>query len=264
MIIDCHVHLRRGDPRAERLLATADRLGIDKLVVFGTGWSTGGPGNEDCLDAARAHPDRLIPFAHFRLGRDPADEVTRFHGMGFKGLKLLRPTLPLNADAYMPVYERAERYGMVCLFHLGIIAVHRDDRLFDVDTSRMRPVFLDRVLRRFPELKVIGAHFGNPWYDEAAMLARWHRNLYFDLSGSSLRKREPEFFARLLWWGGEKLYKAPLGRDPWEKMVFGTDVADEWMEETMNDYARLFDGVGLPEDLRRKVMGETAAAILNV
>ncbi len=264
MIVDCHVHLRKGDPRADKLLVAADRLGIDKLVVFGTSWNTGGPGNEDCLTAAHAHPDRLIPFAHFRLGRDLADDVTRFHAAGFKGLKFLRPTLPLNADEYMPVYERAEGHGLVCLFHLGIVAVHKDDRLFDVDTSRMRPVYLDRILRHCPDLKVIGAHFGNPWYNEAGMLARWHKNLCFDLSGSSLRKRKPAFFAEILWWRGEELYKDPLGRDPWEKIVFGTDVADQWMEETMNDYKRLFDGVDLPEELRKKVMGETAATILDL
>jgi len=263
-IIDCHVHLAKDDPRGDRLIAEADRLGIDRLVVFATGRGGDGPENADCLAAAAAHPDRIVPFAYFRLGVEGPAHVDEFAEAGFRGMKLLRPTVDYHDASCMRVYERACERRLVLLFHLGVVAVRPDDYLYNVDTGRMRPVFLDPVLRRLPELVVIGAHLGNPWYEEAAMLCRWHRNLYFDLSGSTLKRQPPGFFRSLLWWSGQELYKDALGRDPWEKMLFGTDVAIDKMADAMSDYRRLFEGLDLDVRLRKAVMGGTAARILGL
>lgn len=52
----------------------------------------------------------------------------------------------------------------------------------------MRPIYLDTIARAFPDLKIIGAHLGNPWYQEAAEVARWNPNVFFDLTGSTLKK----------------------------------------------------------------------------
>jgi len=263
MVIDSHVHLSEDDPRGDRLVEEADRLGIDKLVIFGTGgWFYEGADNEDCLAAAEKHPERLIPFAHLPLGHVPPREVDACIRRGFRGFKVLVPTKNLNDEEYFPYYERIEYYGVPVLFHLGIVAVRESHRIHDVDTSRMRPVYLDRILRRFPDLIVWGAHLGNPWYEEAAMLARWHKNLYFDLSGSSLKKHTPDFFGKLLWWKGNLQYGK--GRNPWHKILFGTDVSIDLMEDVMNDYRNLLDALELDEEERRAVMGENAARCLGL
>ncbi len=264
MVIDCHVHLSADDIRADGLVARADELGIDKLVVFATGHHRGGPCNDDCLAASEAHPDRIIPFAHFRLGEMNPSQVTQLARAGFRGMKIINPTSDYHDRDYWPVYEAAEAEALVLLFHLGIVAVQPDLHMLDIDTSRMRPVFLDPIMRRFKELVVIGAHMGNPWYDEAGMLCRWHQNLYFDLSGSSLKKKAPQFFRDLLWWSGQEQYKDPRGRDPWEKIVFGTDVALDMMDDVMADYDRLFDGAGISDQLKSAVMGDTAAKIFGI
>ena len=41
----------------------------------------------------------------------------------------------------------------------------------------------------FPELKIIGAHLGYGLYDSAAAVARWRRNVYFDISGGTVVRR---------------------------------------------------------------------------
>jgi len=264
MVIDCHVHLNKDDVNADKLVAEADRLAVDRLVVFATGYHRGGPYNRDMLGAAERHPERIIPFAHFRLGADTADRVSEFARQGFRGMKLINPASDYNDRGYWPVYERAQEEGLVLLFHLGVVAVHTGNPLLDVDTGRMRPVHLDPILRRFPDLVIFGAHMGNPWYDEAGMLCRWHKNLYFDLSGSSLKKKKPEFFRELLWWSGQDQYKDPLGRDPWEKILFGTDVAIKMMGNVKGDYERHFEALDLAPELRAAVMGNTAAGIFGL
>jgi len=263
MIIDTHIHLSADDPCGDRLVKEADRLGIDRMVVFGTGgYFYKGPGNDECLKAAERHPSRIIPFAHLPLGYVEPLEIDRCISRGFKGFKVLAPDKNLNDRSYWPYYQRIQHYRVPLLFHLGILAVRREHYIHDVDTSRMRPVFLDAVLRAFPDIVIIGAHFGNPWYEEAAMLARWHNNLYFDLSGSSLKAKPPEFFGQILWWKHNRQYGH--GNNPWHKMLFATDVSIDMMEDVMNDYRRLMDALGLDDDERRAVMGGNAERILGL
>jgi len=128
----------------------------------------------------------------------------------------------------------------------------------------MRPIFLDTIARAFPDLKIIGAHLGNPWYNEAAETMRLNPNVFFDLSGSTLKKIKPEFLAEILWWGGEQTYKGLDGKEPFEKIVFGGDVPYNRLKDAMNNYQNLMNKLKLSHKLQKKVMGETAAEILNL
>jgi len=264
LIVDTHVHLSSEDLSGDRLVAEADRLGIDKLVIFNARLE-GKPGYQDILAAAAKHPDRLVPFAFLDLGTHGPGDIERFHGQGFRGLKIIRPKSKYNDRAYWPLYEAAEALKMITVFHLGVVGVQIDyDRAHDTDSERMRPIHLDSICRRFPDLVVWGAHFGNPWYEEAAMLCRWHLNLYFDLSGSSLKAKPPQFFKQLLWWHGNKQYGDRRGRGPWQKMLFGTDVSIDMMKDVLGDYRRLMDTLELPEEARAAMMGGTAAGLLGL
>jgi predicted TIM-barrel fold metal-dependent hydrolase len=263
LIIDTHVHLGANDLRGDRLVAEADHLGIDRLVVFNDELNDS-PDYDDVLAAAAAHPDRLIPFAYLELGTHSPADVESFHAQGFRGFKIIRPKADYNDRSFFPLFEAAEGLGKVLLFHLGVVAVCARDRENDADSARMRPIFLDSICRQFPKLVIWGAHLGNPWYEEAAMLCRWHVNLYFDLTGSSLKAKPPEFFRQLLWWHGNKQYGDRHGRGPWDKILFGTDVRIDLMGDVMNDYRRLMDAVGLAEETRSAIMGGTAAALLGL
>jgi len=263
LIIDAHVHLGVKDLRGDRLVAEADKLGIDKLVVFNHDLD-GAPTHDDVLGAAGKHPDRLIPFGYLDLGTHAPKDIERMVGEGFRGFKIIRPRSDYNDRAYFPLYETAEGLGKILLFHLGVVAVSEDDRERDTDSARMRPIFLDSICRHCPDLVVWGAHLGNPWYEEAAMLCRWHLNLYFDVTGSSLKAKPPEFFARLLWWHGNQQYGDRRGRGPWDKILFGTDVSIDMMGDVMNDYRRLMEGLELDEKTRAAIMGGTAAKLLGL
>ena len=259
MVIDCHVHYDGAPGELDSLLATCDKLGTDKCVIFG------GPSNDAVLAAAQAHPDRLIPFARFALGADPTLRVNQFHDAGFRGIKFIFPRKNYNDPDYWPVYARMAERGMVALFHLGIVARRRDLLPDDNDSNRARPIYLDHIARLNPQLNIIGAHLGNPWYEEATMSARWNCNLWFDLSGSTLKKKTPEFLRSLLWWDKPgHPYQPHGGKHPFEKIVYGTDVAHDWMADVHNDYQLLLDGMGVSPEHRSKIMGGNALEALRI
>jgi predicted TIM-barrel fold metal-dependent hydrolase len=168
-------------------------------------------------------------------------------------------------DVCMPVYERAALRDMPILFHLGIVAASRkSDPLRDITIDRMRPAHLDRIARKFPTLSLIGAHLGTPWYDEAGEMARMHPNVYFDLTGSTMKKKSPAFLDELFWWHKNEQYGMMGDKHPYEKIVFGTDVGLDLMEDVMNDYRAFMDHVDMSEEHRAMIWGGTAAAIFGL
>ena len=52
---------------------------------------------------------------------------------------------------------------------------------------------IDLIPRQFPKITVIGAHLGNPDYAWAGEIARWNANVVFDVSGSSLIKKQDDY-----------------------------------------------------------------------
>ena len=220
--------------------------------------------------AAKKHPDVIIPFYWIDLDdSDVIEQIDRAHAAGFKGLKIHSPLKNYDDPSYYPAFARAERYRLVALLHTGISS--RDNNKIPRlkgSMARMRPMYLDTLARAFPELTLIGAHFGNPWYDEAAEAARWNPNLYFDLTGSSLIKKKDELavFKKYLWWGQTSGQEhMPVGTPhAFEKLVFGTDEDPLELEKLIAQYNRLLDACAVPEPVRRKVFAETMIRILGL
>jgi len=92
---------------------------------------------------------------------------------------------------------------------------------------------------QFPDLKIILAHMGLPWYTDAMVVVRKHRNMYSDITGVSLRP----------WWGYQALvtfYESDL----MHKLLFGSDFPIMTVEETMHalrNINRVVQGTGMPQ-----------------
>ena len=262
MQIDAHVHSDGSEKHIRALLKACDKVGTDKVVIFSCPGNYGA-NNEGVMKAHKRHPDRIIPFARLVPDMHTPADVKRFHEQGFVGFKCIRTNRNYDDPAYFPLYQAAAECRMVILFHLGIVA--RSAFAHDVNSNRMRPIYLDTICRAFPNLHVHGAHLGNPWYEEASMSARWNANLWFDLSGSTLKKKTPAFLRSLLWWDRPgHPYQGHMGKHPFEKIVFGTDVAHEWMADVHQDYQLLLDAMDVPPEYRAKIMGGNAMEILGI
>ncbi len=264
MIIDSHHHMSREKDYADRLAEECGKLGVSSVWIMACpDYYQDCAGNAAVEEALKKYPDLLVGFAYFDLGNEEPGKIDEYLDRGFRGLKMINPPLDYDDRKFYPVYERAEERGVPLLFHLGIVA--RDDRNKDrdINCNRMRPIYLDTIARKFTGLTIIGAHLGNPWYEEATMSARWNPNLYFDLSGSTLKKKTPEFLGGLLWWTPTTRYKDPQGRHAWEKIVFGSDVSIDRMKIVLDDYRKVMDALELSPELQSAVLGGTASRLIR-
>jgi hypothetical protein len=217
------------------------------------------------------HPNRLLGLGELQLDDPVAVElVDRFHAAGFRGLgELTGPLKNYDDRSYWPIYARAEKYGMILLFHTGIVNRTHPEIPTDISVDRMRPTTLDGIARRFPKLTIIGAHLGNPDYAWAAEVTRWNPNLYFDLSGSSLIKKQddPTFWKSIFWWSGVVSPHTPAGGpNAFERLVFGSDVFEGELEEfdrEIERYHKMLDACGVPKAAQENIFVGTMWKILS-
>jgi uncharacterized protein len=264
-LIDVHVH-HNGDPAfLDKLVAKLEPVnGLALLLTF--------PKDLDSVKEFIAkHPDRIMGMGQINLDDPLALElIDRFHAAGFRGLgELTGPLKNYDDRSYWPIYERAEKYGMIILFHTGIVNRTQPEIPSDISVDRMRPTTLDGIARRFPKLTLIGAHLGNPDYAWAAEVTRWNPNLYFDLSGSSLIKKQddPTFWKSIFWWSGIVSPHTPANApNAFERLVFGSDVFNGELEEfdrALERYHKMLDACGVPKASQDMIFAGTMWKILS-
>jgi uncharacterized protein len=259
-IIDSHQHYRDEPGYIDALVQTYRPRNAMACVL------TPMRGLDVVRRAAEAHPDVVIPYGYVNVD-DPeaAAQIDRFAAAGFKGIKMHRPKYNWDDFGYFPIYQKLQDLELVALFHTGIVAGGSDDPE-PSSMARMRPAFLHTIARSFPRLRIQGAHLGNPWYDEAAEAARWEKNLYFDLTGSSLIKKERNLgvFKEYLWWEGPTAHSSPDAVYAFEKLVFGTDEPPANLDGVVARFEAMLDANGVPEESRRRIYGETMARVLGI
>jgi predicted TIM-barrel fold metal-dependent hydrolase len=259
-IIDAHHHYSESPDYIARLVKVyAGRNAMACLLTPMSGF-------EVVKKAAADHPNVIIPYGVIDVDDPQAPaELQKFAAAGFRGIKMHTPKHNWDDFGYFPIYEKLQSLKLVALFHTGIVSGSSDEPE-PSSMARMRPAYLHTIARSFPKLVIQGAHLGNPWYEEAAEVARWEKNLYFDLTGSSLIKKQKNLavFKEYLWWEGPTAHSSPDAVYAFEKLVFGTDEEPENLEACLARYEAMLDACGVPEASRRKIYGETMAKLLGI
>jgi predicted TIM-barrel fold metal-dependent hydrolase len=266
-VIDAHQHYQDKPDYFDRLVKTyRPRNAMACVLTLMKDWPAVKKGSA-------AHPDVVIPYGQV-LVDDPKAmaEIEAFAAGGARGIKMHTPRLNWDDESYFPLYKKMQDLGLVALFHTGIVCTIVNGNCGSSDEpqvssmARMRPSFLHTIARSFPRLTVQGAHLGNPWYDEAAEAARWQKNLYFDLTGSSLIKKQKNLavFKDFLWWEGPTAHSPPDAVYAFEKLVFGTDEPPETLDNMLGRYEAMLEANAVPEASRRKIYGETMARLLGI
>jgi predicted TIM-barrel fold metal-dependent hydrolase len=255
-MIDCHTHVgerrhfsaafiddmvRAWGPQADPARSLEEHweavAPVDKAIVLAFAAPRIGfdVPNEYVADYVAQHPEKLVGFASVDAN-DPVAvaQLRRGVEMGLRGLKLA-PTYqgfdPLSTAA-LEVCEAAEDLGLPILWHQGTTFVR---------TAELRwalPLQIDQVAIRFPRLKIVIAHMGHPWIDDALVVVRKHPNVYADVSALHPRP-----------W---QLYNALLSAVEYgvaDKLLFGTDwpfVALEPSIAGLRAVNRFTEGTALP------------------
>ena len=264
-IVDVHLHFDEKIPTfLDDFLRVSDKLNLTACML------TAFPHRKVVAEAVRKHQSQIIPFGYVELDApDVAQQVREFHDLGYRGLGELEfPRKPFTDRSYDPVYELANEYSWIVLFHTGIVLRQVFDKPEDITSARMRPVHLEEIARRFPRLTVLGAHCGNPEYEWAAEVSRWNPNVFFDLSGSTLTKmrRRLNHFQDVFWWSGVGQDTATPNNDPsaFIKLVFGSDTELGHIETVVAQYRALFDACDVPASTRKMILGGTMSKLLGL
>ena len=224
-------------------------------------------------NAAATYPDVFILYGRVDLDNvNAVREIETFKKNGFAGMKFHSPQKDYDDPSYFQVYRLCEEYRLHMLFHTGISNHTILDQPQWGSSSRMRPMFLDTICRQFPRATIQGAHFGNPWYEEAAEAARWNPTLYFDITGSSLIKfiktGRLERMKEILWWASDEGISNPHtlkgGPGAWEHIVFGTDEEPSGLAANIDRFQKMLDANQVPREVRDKMWGLTMARILGI
>lgn len=256
-IIDSHTHYGATDKWEKSFLEIYGKHNAMACILVGMKSLDRG------IAFAKAHPDRVIPYAAIEIDSPTVvQDIRRAHTMGFKGLGELFALGDWNYDdpKYNPIWDLAQELKMPVAPHTGI---HASGML-----AHMRPSYLATIASRHPNLVMHAAHFGNPWYDEAGESTRRNNNLYFDMSGSSLIKKEdaPSCWNEYLWWT-PFLGKAHMPDDAvpaFEKILFATDEPPEALEENIRRFNKMLDACGVDAATRAKCYGLTIARIHGI
>jgi predicted TIM-barrel fold metal-dependent hydrolase len=232
--------------------------GVDYAVALAevNPLTTGTCSNEytaDLVRQANALPDppsgpkgEIIPFASPNpyIDTDLAESLERLvMEQGFRGIKLY-PVYQhhyTNDPRMYPLYAKAQELELPVLIHTGS-SMFRGARIKYGD-----PLHLDDVATDFPELTILMAHSGRPfWYDQAFWMARRHENVFMEVSGLP---------------GKKLLHYFPRLEDISSKVVYGSDWPGN--PDLQRNILAIQD-LPISKDAKRAILYDNAAKILKL
>ncbi len=230
------------DGRQSTLLRAAQEAGVDHCLIQSVATSPHQVGsiNEFIARTVEAGGGRFTGLGTLHPdSADQAADVRHLIRLGLRGVKL-HPDIQqfaLDDPRCMPIYELLQDCGLPLLLHTG-------DKRYDYSNpNRLLP-----VLRRFPGLKVIGAHLGG-WslWEEVNDTLAGIENLWYDCS-STFAWLDPQIARRLI---------LRLGTD---RVLFGTDYP-MW---TPKKELETFLSLDFTDAQRRQILSENAIRLFRL
>ena len=278
MIVDCHTHVglagrHVGGAIHEDLMRTWGRplwhvpleehwaamRAVDRAIVLAFDAPRIGVvvPNEYVAEYVSQHPEKLIGFASVDPHRDRAPALLEdaIRRLGLRGLKIApiyQHFDPWSVEAYA-LYEAADALRIPVLWHQGTTFVR------DAPLIHARPVLLDEVARRFPNLRMWIAHLGHPWCDELISVIRKHPNLYADMS--ALTPRPLQFYFAMA---------SAVEYGVAHKIFFGTDYPFTTVESSLNGLRgvnQVAEGTGfprIPEEVIEGIIQRNTLELLGI
>ncbi|MBT4126707.1 MAG: amidohydrolase [Chloroflexi bacterium] len=239
--------------QVDDLITSMDEAGVDVSVCAGFGWTSpevAREANNYNIAAAKAHPDRLVPFCSVNplWGEDAVAEVKRCHAEGAKGIGELHPDTQgfLDADlaALAPVFDTAKELDMPILMHASEPVGHGYP-----GKGTVTPELLLALVTAFPSNKFIFSHFGGglPFYALMPEVKSALKNVYFDSAAFPFLYR-PEVF---------QVAATAAGA---EKILFASDYPLVTQKRALKEFGES----GLDESASKLVQGVNAAELLRI
>lgn len=238
-------------PKADADTIHAEMASVEKAIVFSLryGDSVGIEGNDEVTAAAVAkYPDKLVGFAYVDPRRADCMELLRhaIEDLGLKGVKFgpIYNGVALSDPRLEPVYEYCQRNNIPLTMHMGTTFA----RNAPVDMGRA--IHVEPIAMKYPDLTMILAHMGHPWYEDCIAVVRKQPNVFCEVS--ALFYRPWQYYNILI---SAQEYKIV------DKIYFGTDFPFARVEESVDGLLNINNqlaGTALP-----RVSEETMTRILR-
>jgi len=259
MIIDCHTHIefysnKRFDAR--KLLDSMKRSKIEKSLVYaGEMFNCS---NEKLMEEIAPFRNNLFPIGSlspFSKNKPSLMRVEKWlasreiYGLKFyTGYEHFYP----SDDILKPYLRLLEKYNQPAIFHSG----DTWDQAKSAKLKYAHPFNLDDLATDMPDLKIVIAHFGNPWAMDAAEVSYKNKNVYIDCSGlvyDSVKPDDEALLRRLF--SDYILFGGSIG-----KLLFGTD----WSLCDQKKYIRYIGQLPLSKSDKKKVFYENSLKLFNL
>lgn len=284
------MHLTQTDA-VTPLLAHMAKHHIDRTVILaspdltsgrgGSGLSGYRAGNEVVLDAATAHPGKLIPFITLDLGHDDLAYLAELRRRGACGVKLyqghnLFHERPLDDPSHQAMWQALADQALPVLLHANTVRYRSE---------------LEAVLRAFPNLRMVCAHLCGSRTDltRVESLMQAFPGLLVDTSHGSagpaaegfanLERERTQLLRLFSRWPERFLFGTDLvtnARDPMSAEMWDMQVESNmgllkednfrFFRQNADQSARTigtYQGLHLPPELLAPVLGQNAARWLG-
>jgi uncharacterized protein len=265
MRIDSHTHIFNDTAYAD-YRKKADE--VDRMITIQFSATEAPPkySLDDLLRFAATKNDLHVVVA-FNCLHDHAMQLAEieeaFRRSAIVGAKIYpgyQPLYPYDA-AIDSLAELCIRFKKPLICHSGDLSTH----IRGAQLEYARPIHIDRLALKFPDLKIVMAHMGFPYLLEAAMVINKNANVYADLSGTIDRPSSDEEGKRLVDYYVADLKRAfayfPAIK---AKVMFGTDYGGEHTAlNQVEPYFDVIERVFEPAD-RTSVFGGLAEKLFFV
>ena len=226
----------------DTLLSQCESSGVEKCLVTSVATT---PHHAQSINSfianeVKLHPDRFIGFGSLHPDSENlTEDIEHLIEAGLRGVKLHPDIQNFKVDdpKVLKIFELCEKNNLPVLIHTG-------DYRFD----NSNPDRVVTVLEKFPDLTIIGAHFGG-WsvWDEAVEKLSKYENFYVDTC-SSFYTLEKETAKRLI-----EAYGT-------HRVIFGTDFP-MWKQESELEY--LFS-LGLSKEELEDILYNNIIKVLHI
>lgn len=257
MIVDSHAHI--GDGKNEKdLIVSMDKAGIDyALLIADSATGVYSTSTEDVIRIC-AENLRLKAIGCLEYKSLDSEQIDKWIGYlkdgkihGVKFYPGYEDFYPADEKIF-PFYEQCQSLGKPIIFHTGLLQQDLPGKL-----KQSHPLNIDELAQKFPELKIVMAHFGNPWVIDGTVVAWRNKNVYVDLSGyfgdGQIPQEQANYFLNDLTY-----FKGFLGN--FNKCLFGSD----WPLADQDEYLKVVNQLRMTDEEKDLVLWKNAEEIFGL
>ena len=238
-------------PKADADTLHAEMAHVEKAIVFALryGDSIGIESDDETTAAAVAkYPEKFVGFAYVDPRRADCMDllVHAIEDLKLKGVKFgpIYNGVALSDPRLVPVYEYLQKNNIPLTMHMGTTFA----RNAPIDMGR--PLHVEPIAQKYPDLVMVMAHMGHPWFEECIVVSRKQPNVFCEISALSYRP-----------WQYYNILIAAQEYRITDKIFFGTDFPFARVDESVDGLLTINDqveGTRLP-----RVSEETMQRILE-